>query len=80
MRRAVGDHEACDEDPDVDVLRHERLGRRAVAERRQQVDVLEEILGHSDDGLLAEHDRQRLEAVCIIENVLVFHKLCGYGF
>ena len=74
---AVGDHKAGEEDQDVDVLWDELLGRRAVAEHRQQVDALEDILGHSDDGLLAEQDQQRLEAACI--RVLVFH-LCSYGY
>jgi hypothetical protein len=61
MRRAVCDHEARQEHPHVDVLRSERARRRAMAERRQQVDALKASLGDSDDLLLAEQDDQAFE-------------------
>jgi len=62
MRRTVRDHVSRQEHPHVDVLRSESARRRAVAERRQQVDALQARLGNRDHPLLPQSDDQVFEA------------------
>lgn len=55
----VGNHVAREEDPDVDVFSGQRFGRRAVAERCQQV---EHVARGLNDRSLAQQSRERLDA------------------
>lgn len=58
----VGNHVAREEDPDVDVFSGQRFGRRAVAERCQQVDAQEHVARGLNDRNLAQQSRERLDA------------------
>ena len=61
MSRPVGDHEAGEEDANVDPVRLEGLGRRAVAKGAKVMNALKAGLGDVDDLLLAKKSHQRLE-------------------
>jgi len=75
MRRTVRNHEAGQENTDVDVLRHKRTGRRAVAKGGEEVNPPKGLLGKVDHFFLAQEDDQLLKrhALGVFLGGSVFH-------